>query len=64
MVIALPHLLNPDQDGSNMSEDNFQAEHHQMDAFSVLLALCEGKPPVDSPHKAITQALMFPLMLV
>ena len=24
---------------------------HQMETFSALLALCEGKPPADSPHK-------------
>ena len=25
--------------------------HHQMETFSALLALCEGNPLVDSPHK-------------
>ena len=33
---------------------------HQMEAFSVLLALCEGNLPEDSPHKGQWfEALMF-----
>ena len=38
---------------------------HQMDTFSVLLALCDGNPwsPVDSPHKCQWHgALMFSLI--
>ena len=33
---------------------------HQMETFSAFLALCEGNPPVDSPHKGKWRgALMF-----
>ena len=37
--------------------------HHQMEIFSALLALCEGNPPVDSPHKGQwCRALLFSLI--
>ena len=38
---------------------------HQMETFSALLALCEGNPLVDSPHKGQWRgALMFSLICV
>ena len=43
--------------------ENITWWRHQMETFSALLALCEGKSPVNSPRKGQWRgALMFPLI--
>ena len=49
----------------NIDCNKFTWRRHSIEKFPVLLALCEGNPPVtvDSPHKGpVTWALMFSLM--
>ena len=45
------------------SEESLSWWRHEMETFSALLALCEGNPLVDSPHKGHRRgALMFSLI--